>query len=247
LLTSIEDRRIRRLGAVADLAVDVKVIAAVQAPLNQRVTQGHFRADLYHRLAVVILEIPPLRQRGDDVILLAQHFIDRHAAAHGVAAKRLGATAEQWLRTRQWAGNIRELNHLMERVVLLVPDHTIDADALQALGLPPVPLAGGPDVMREGGGSDAESGVGRTPSGKDEARIREGWESPRASRSVVSCCSNRSSFRRTSTCSRSHTSWASCVSTHSITSSLVRAKSGLCPSMSGTSAPSVGPLRAIGH
>jgi DNA-binding NtrC family response regulator/predicted ATPase len=173
LLTSIEDRRVRRLGAVADLAVDVKVIAAVQAPLNQRVAEGRFRADLYHRLAVVILEIPPLRQRGDDVILLAQHFIDRHAAAHGVAAKRLEVTAAEWLRTQQWAGNVRELNHLMERVVLLAPDHTIDADALQALGLPPVPLVDGPDVVRERGGADAELDVGRTAPGKDETRIRE--------------------------------------------------------------------------
>src|SRR5262249_54235723 len=68
LLTSIEGRRVRRLGAVADLAVDVKVIAAVQGPLNHHVAEGRFRADLYHRLAVVILEIPPLRERGDDVI-----------------------------------------------------------------------------------------------------------------------------------------------------------------------------------
>src|SRR5262249_50036752 len=98
LLTAIEEKRVRRLGAVAMHQVDVKLIAATQEELRQLVERGQFRADLYHRLAVVVLDLPPLRARAQDSVLLAQHFLQQYATAHGLHPQRLSAAAEVWLR-----------------------------------------------------------------------------------------------------------------------------------------------------
>src|SRR5262245_43985227 len=108
LLKILEEKRVRRLGAVADRAVDVKLIAATSADLQVRVAEGRFRLDLYHRLAVVLLELPALRSRGADIVALAQQFLAQYAAGHGVAPKRLGPTAEAWLARQAWPGNVRE-------------------------------------------------------------------------------------------------------------------------------------------
>jgi transcriptional regulator with PAS, ATPase and Fis domain len=75
LLSAIDEKRVRRLGAVQSRQLDVKFIAATPTELSMRVTEGHFRPDLYHRLAVILLEIPPLRERGEDILILAQHFV----------------------------------------------------------------------------------------------------------------------------------------------------------------------------
>jgi DNA-binding NtrC family response regulator/tetratricopeptide (TPR) repeat protein len=133
LLTVIEAKRVRRLGAVADHPTDVKLIAATQADLRARVAEGQFRADLYHRVAVVLLEIPPLRTRGDDVVLLAQHYLQRAAEAYRLHPKCLDPQAEMWLQRYPWPGNVRELGHLMERVTLLCPDPLIGPEALEQL------------------------------------------------------------------------------------------------------------------
>jgi DNA-binding NtrC family response regulator/tetratricopeptide (TPR) repeat protein len=138
LLKAIEDRRVRRLGATADTPVDVKLTAATQTELRARVAQGRFRTDLYYRLAVLVLEVPPLRTRREDVVLLAQHWLRRYAEGHGLAPKRLTQTAEAWLGAYGWPGNVRELSHLMERVTLLRSEPLIDADILEQLCLPPI-------------------------------------------------------------------------------------------------------------
>jgi transcriptional regulator with AAA-type ATPase domain/tetratricopeptide (TPR) repeat protein len=160
LLKAIEEKRVRRLGAVAQQHVDVKLIAATQRDLRELVAAGRFRADLYHRLAVVILEVPPLRRRGGDVVALAEHFLAEHAAAHGLEPKRLDDGARAWLLTYDWPGNVRELSHLMERITLLVPDADIGRDTLERLR---VPLAPPP----------APTGSpGAPPAGDEAGRIR---------------------------------------------------------------------------
>ena len=136
LLTAIESKRVRRLGAVTDHAVDIKLIAATQADLSQHVGEGHFRADLYHRLAVVCLEVPPLRARGADILVLAGHFLQLYAEAHGLPPKRLSEGAEAWLLGYDWPGNVRELSHLMERVTLLGLETSIDPETLRQQCLP---------------------------------------------------------------------------------------------------------------
>src|SRR5262245_182640 len=122
LLKVIEEKSVRRLGAVSAQRLDVKLIVATQWDLRELVASARFRADLYHRLALIILEVPPLRRRGADVVALAEHFLAEHATAHRVDAKRLDDRAHAWLLANAWPGNVRELSHLMERVTLLVSE-----------------------------------------------------------------------------------------------------------------------------
>jgi DNA-binding NtrC family response regulator/class 3 adenylate cyclase len=136
LLTAIEAKRVRRLGAVVEHAVDVKLIVATQVGLSGHVQTGHFRADLYHRLAVVVLELPPLRKRGEDILVLARAFLQQYAAAYGVSPQRLSQAAEAWLLAYRWPGNVRELSHLLERVVLLEAATVIDPESLARRCLP---------------------------------------------------------------------------------------------------------------
>src|SRR5215471_5287189 len=136
LLTAIEEKRVRRLGAVAMHQVDVKLIAATQEELHRLVERGQFRADLYHRLAVVVLDLPPLRTRAQDSVLLARHFLQQYATAHGLHPQRLSAAAEVWLRRHSWPGNVRELRHLMERAILLHPEAVLEAADLEYLTMP---------------------------------------------------------------------------------------------------------------
>ena len=103
-LTAIEAKRVRRVGAVVEQPLDVKLIAATQVALSGQVQAGHFRADLYHRLAVVVLELPPLRERGDDILVLARTFLQQYAAAYGVSPQRLSKAAEAWLLALSLAG-----------------------------------------------------------------------------------------------------------------------------------------------
>jgi DNA-binding NtrC family response regulator/tetratricopeptide (TPR) repeat protein len=136
LLTAIEAKRVRRVGAVGELPLDVKLIAATQSELSRDVQAGRFRADLYHRLAVVVLELPPLRLRGDDILVLARAFLQQYAAAYGVSPQRLSKAAEAWLLSYHWPGNVRELSHLLERIVLLEPATVIDPESLERRCLP---------------------------------------------------------------------------------------------------------------
>ncbi len=152
LLKAIEEKSVRRLGAVAARQLDVKLVAATAKELRALVAAGTFRTDLYHRLAVVILDVPPLRGRADDVVRLAAHFLAAHAAAHGVEPKRLGPDAREWLLAERWPGNVRELSHLMERVTLLHPDADVDGTVLERLRVPlpaPAPAAAAPSAGPE--------------------------------------------------------------------------------------------------
>jgi class 3 adenylate cyclase len=103
--------------------------------------EGRFRADLYHRLAVIVLVLPPLRDRGVDIVCLAQQFLQQYATAHRLPPKRLSQAATEWLQRYDWPGNVRELSHLMERVTLLSPEDCIDSQTLTRLCLPRVPAA----------------------------------------------------------------------------------------------------------
>jgi DNA-binding NtrC family response regulator/predicted ATPase len=136
LLKAIEDKSVRRLGAVAAQGVDIKLIAATQRNLADLVAAGQFRADLYHRLAVVVLELPCLRERRDDIVDLARHFAHQYAAAHGLDPKQITDDGARWLRDHPWPGNVRELSHLMERITLLGEDPHIDAATCERLCLP---------------------------------------------------------------------------------------------------------------
>ncbi len=142
LLKVIEDRTVRRLGSVRDRTTDVWVLAATNRDLDAAVRRGEFREDLYHRLRVLEIRMPPLRERGDDVVALAEHFLVLHAAQYGIAAPRLSGAARAALRTYRWPGNVRELANVMERAVLLVEGGILEPHDLALL---PAPQEGAPE------------------------------------------------------------------------------------------------------
>ena len=129
LLKVVDERQLRPLGATTTRAIDVWIIAATSEELDVAIRKQRFREDLYHRLAVVTLRIPPLRERGHDIVLLAEHFLARACSEYGLA-KRLAPDALARLTTHDWPGNIRELGNVVERVALLSDSASIGADAL---------------------------------------------------------------------------------------------------------------------
>ncbi len=130
LLKVLEDSTVRRLGSTRSEPIDVSFISATNADLPALVRAHRFREDLYHRLAVITLWIPPLRERGDDIELLAEHAIAQACAKYAVPLKRLSPEALAVMGAYHWPGNVRELNSLMERVALLCPDSLIPTSAL---------------------------------------------------------------------------------------------------------------------
>lgn len=137
VLKAIEEKQVRRLGSVESRGVDVKLIAATQKDLKVLADSGVFRADLYHRLAVLILVLPPLRERGEDAVVLAEHFLQSYTAAHGLTSKRFRDDARAWLTAYAWPGNVRELGHLMERVIFLRTADEIGGSDLDELCIQP--------------------------------------------------------------------------------------------------------------
>ena len=126
LLRFLEEKAFRRLGGVADIQVDVRVIAATNRNLEDLVREGRFRDDLYYRLNVLRLEMPPLRERGGDVLLLARQFVRSFSIEFRRPVRHLSPAAEQALLAYSWPGNVRELRNLVERAVLLAEKETLE-------------------------------------------------------------------------------------------------------------------------
>jgi len=138
LLRVLESGEVRPLGSDAVRTVDVRVVAATHQPLSDLVHRGEFREDLYFRLKVLPIAIPPLRERGDDIRLLAEHFLTKARARLPLAAARaFSADGIAALLTHAWPGNVRELQHLVERLVFTTDKETLDGDSVRsALELP---------------------------------------------------------------------------------------------------------------
>ena len=126
-----------RLGSVEVIKVDVRIIAATNADLNRLMADQKFREDLYYRLNVVTIRIPPLRERREDIPLLAEHFVQAAARRLRRPAPRLGEAALRRLTARDWPGNIRELENVIERAVILARDGELRFDAPAAPSLRP--------------------------------------------------------------------------------------------------------------
>jgi len=129
-LRFIEDRTFKRVGGSTDLAVDLRLVAATNHDLEQLVKEGKFRQDLYYRLKVVSIHLPPLRERGDDVLLLSRHFLSFYNEKFRKHFLSITPEAESILRAYRWPGNIRELKNLLERIVLLENDEALREDHL---------------------------------------------------------------------------------------------------------------------
>ena len=133
ILKAIEEKTIRPVGGRADRKIDVAVVAATNSDLEDMVRAGTFREDLFYRLSVARLSVPPLRDRGDDVALLARRFLIELAQRYRVPEKRLTPDAEAAIARYSWPGNVRELRNTLDRAVLFSEGDLIDA---RALGLP---------------------------------------------------------------------------------------------------------------
>lgn len=125
LLRLLEDKVVRRLGSLRDVKVNVRVVAATNQPLERRVQDQRFRSDLFFRLRGVQLHLPPLRERGDDILLLARHFLVVHGGRYGKRDLRLDNDAERILLQYSWPGNVRELRNTVEQMVLLADSSVI--------------------------------------------------------------------------------------------------------------------------
>jgi two-component system response regulator HydG len=137
LLRALEGREIRRVGGQAARRVDVRVIGATHVDLAAAVRQGEFREDLYYRLNVVALTLPPLRERDGDIDLLAETFIARLATSYGLPVPPLTPEARAALRAHRWPGNVRELRNAIERALVLSPPGTLRWDEFAAPAEPP--------------------------------------------------------------------------------------------------------------
>lgn len=119
LLTVIEKRETQRIGSNKVSHVDVRILAATNANLREKVGEGAFRQDLFYRLNTIELHLPPLRDRGEDIVLLAEYFLKIYSGKYSVGDVRLGASAKQKLLKHTWPGNVRELQHCIERAIVL--------------------------------------------------------------------------------------------------------------------------------
>ena len=162
LLRAIQEREITRVGSNEPIKVDIRLIATSNRDLAREAAEGKFREDLYFRLNVMSLTLPPLRKRPQDIALLADHFAAKYADANGVPGLPVGDDALAKLREHHWRGNVRELENTMHRAILLASGDTISADAIQ-LNQTPLSMSDGDDTMVEGGDTTTtEALVGRT-------------------------------------------------------------------------------------
>jgi len=149
LLRVLQEREVERVGGRKAIALDIRVLATSNRDMPAEVAAGRFREDLFYRLNVFPLQIPPLRERPGDILPLARHFLARHAAAMRRTA-RLDAGAEALLQAHAWPGNVRELENTMQRALILAPGDAVDAATLAlclpdaASGLPPPAAAAAP-------------------------------------------------------------------------------------------------------
>jgi two-component system, NtrC family, response regulator AtoC len=136
LLRAIDERTVRRVGSVRDRKIDTRIIAATNKTLSDMLAAGSFRKDLYYRLAVVTIHLPPLRERSEDMELLASFFLKRFCAKYGKRLTRLNDAALACLARYEWPGNLRELGHVIERGVLAASASATELEE-DALGVPP--------------------------------------------------------------------------------------------------------------
>jgi two-component system nitrogen regulation response regulator NtrX len=127
VLRALEEQRFEPVGAASSIQVDVRVVAATNKNLEEEIERGNFREDLFYRLNVIPFHVPPLRERAEDVPLLAEYFLEEFTSAYGRKPKELTPEAYDVLREYRWPGNVRELRNLMERIVIMNPQVRVDA------------------------------------------------------------------------------------------------------------------------
>ena len=176
LLRALQEREIERVGGARPIPVDLRVVCATNRNLEKAVQEGRFREDLYWRLKVVPIELPPLRERREDIRDLALHFLHRYAAAYGRPPQTLTEPAIQMLEHHSWPGNIRELENLIERLVVVCDSPVVDESML------PLDLTVGAGLARE---AEKESNFAAAMAAFEKGYLRRvlaqcGWNRRRA-------------------------------------------------------------------
>lgn len=128
VLRALQENKVTRVGGDKDISVDVRVVAATNKDLRMEIKRGKFREDLYHRLAVIVMEVPSLNDRKDDVPMLVEHFIEKVCSDYGIATKSIDPSALKALQEVNWTGNIRELRNVVERLIILSSDKITKKD-----------------------------------------------------------------------------------------------------------------------
>ena len=177
VLRVLQEQRIERVGGAGTVAVDVRVIAATNKDLEEEIRAGRFREDLYFRLNVIPFHVPPLRERREDVPLLARHFMEVLSAEHGRRPREIAAEALRLLSQLPWPGNVRELRNIIERLVIMTPGERIELRHLPASLLDSAPAR-----------ADAAAGVARA----SRARRARWPRRARTSSGATSCASTTS-------------------------------------------------------
>jgi DNA-binding NtrC family response regulator len=178
LLRAIEDRTVRRVGGIRDRKIDVRILAATNRDLQKDVQGERFRKDLFFRLAVILLRLPPLRERADDVLILAEHFLKQYAAKYGRDVRRISAEAQALLRAYPWPGNVRELSHVMERAILWSHEAELGAEHLSL---------NNPDELMQPDGAPPAAVPGLPPDGMDMGQ----WERAMLEQALQQCGGNQ--------------------------------------------------------
>ncbi|NMO22526.1 sigma-54-dependent Fis family transcriptional regulator [Pyxidicoccus fallax] len=166
LLRVIQERELERLGGTQPVKVDVRFVAATHQPLEELVKAGRFREDLFYRLNVVPVELPPLRARPEDIEPLARHFLDVHAKANGRPPFTLTDDALAVLQAQPWPGNVRQLQNFLERLVVLSDGQVLTGDEVKrelarqpGLSPAPAPLASAPTTLEAPSAAGADAGL----------------------------------------------------------------------------------------
>lgn len=199
LLKAVEERTVRRVGGIRDRRIDVRILAATNRDLERDAQRDQFRRDLYFRLAVIILHLPPLRERGSDVLLLAQHYLDRFNAKYDKQVRQIEPRARELLLAYPWPGNVRELSHVIERAVLWSRGATLDVEHL-SLATPGAgaQAAATPAAVEAGAAAAAApvSGVERAPGTNGPSlpppgMDLDGWERSMIEQALRECEGNQ--------------------------------------------------------
>jgi DNA-binding NtrC family response regulator len=165
LLRALQEGEVRRLGSTRPIPVDILVIAATSADIDQALVEKKFRSDLYFRLNVAELRLPPLADRGDDILILARHFLNQHTARLGRGPLALAAPVQRALLAHAWPGNVRELSNEMERLAALTIGETVEPGDLS-----PRITGGAPTAGPAQPGAAAEANPGEQASLDQAAR-----------------------------------------------------------------------------
>ncbi len=195
VLRVLQEGEVERLGSARTIKVDVRVIAATNKNLEEEIEKGHFREDLYFRLAVIPIYVPPLRERPDDIPPLVQHYMDYFARENNTRPRRITPAALDALRRYRWKGNIRELRNTVERLIIMTAGDTIDLGDLPGAVRAPG-SAGGAASPRPGEGESAKGGTLREFKDSSEraylvAKLREnGWNISRTAEVIDTPRSN---------------------------------------------------------